>query len=468
VSSPFAAHVPVVVVGAGACGLTAALAARDAGAEVLVLERDATASGSTALSSGFIPAAGTRWQAAAGVVDTVEAMAADIQRKNAGEADPHIVATVCAAAAPALEWLADAHDVAFVLVQGFRYPGHSVPRMHAVPERTGEALMGSLLAACARAGIDIVPSARVTDVIAARDGGVAGVRLERPDGTAEAVGCGALVLGCSGFGGNRALVREHLPEMADAPYFGHAGSQGDALRWGKRFDAALADLSACQGHGSVATPHNVLITWALMMEGGIQVNALGSRFSNEHAGYSEQCLPVLAQPGGVAWCIFDARLHRLGLEFDDYRAALFAGAIRQAPDAATLAGACGLPAQTLARTLEDAADCARGNARDPFGRDFTSAPPLAPPLFAAKVTGALFHTQGGLVVDSAARVLRVSGEPVPNLLAGGGAARGISGAHIWGYLSGNGLLTAVALGRLAGTNAAAIAKQSHGAERVSR
>lgn len=456
VSSPFAAHVPVLVVGAGACGLTAALAARDAGADVLVLERDATPSGSTALSSGFIPAAGTRWQAAAGVVDAPEAMAADIQRKNAGEADPHIVATVCAAAAPALEWLADAHGVPFMLVQGFRYPGHSVPRMHAVTERTGAALMGLLLAACVRAGIDIVTSARVTDVVAARDGSIAGVQFERPDLTAEAVGCDALVLACSGFGGNRALVREHLPELADAPYFGHVGNQGDALRWGRSLGAAVADLSACQGHGSVATPHGILLTWALMMEGGIQVNARGERFSNEHDGYSEQCLPVLAQPGGVAWCIFDARLNRLGLEFDDYRAAVAAGAIRQAPDAAALAGACGLPAQTLARTLEDAADYARGRASDPFGRDFTSAPPLAPPYFAAMVTGALFHTQGGLVVDGAARVLRVNREPLPNLLAGGGAARGVSGAHIWGYLSGNGLLTAVTLGRIAGGSAAAV------------
>ena len=64
--------VPVVIVGAGACGLTAALAARDAGAEVLVLERDQSPCGSTALSSGFIPAAGTRYQRAAGIDDSPE------------------------------------------------------------------------------------------------------------------------------------------------------------------------------------------------------------------------------------------------------------------------------------------------------------------------------------------------------------------------------------------------------------
>lgn len=452
----FAVEVPVVIVGAGACGLTAALAARDAGAEVLVLEGDASPSGSTALSSGFIPAAGTRWQAAAGVVDSPAIMAADIARKNRGEADPAIVAAVCAGAAPTLEWLADVHGATFVLVEGFRYPGHSVARMHAVPERTGAALMATLLAARARAGIDIVTSARVTELVADADARVAGVRFARPDGSIEAVGCGALVLACSGFGGDAALVREYLPALANAPYFGHAGNRGDALRWGRALGAAVADLSACQGHGSVATPHGILLTWALMMEGGIEVNARGERFSNERAGYSEQCLPVLAQPGGVAWCVFDARLHRLGMEFPDFRTAVDAGAIRHADDVAALAAACALPPQALARTLADVASYARGAAADRFGRDFTGQPPLAPPYCAARVTGALFHTQGGLVVDAAARVLRADGTPLPNLLAGGGAARGVSGAHIAGYLSGNGLLTAVVVGRNAGATAARI------------
>ena len=87
-------------------------------------------------------------------------------------------------------------------------------------------------------------------------------------------------------------------------------------------------MTAYQGHGSVATPHGILITWALMTEGGIQVNERGERFANEHAGYSEACLPVLRQPGGVAWCVYDERLHQLAMTFPDYRDAHSAGAIR--------------------------------------------------------------------------------------------------------------------------------------------
>jgi fumarate reductase flavoprotein subunit len=425
-------RIPVVVVGAGACGLTAALAARDAGAEVLVLERDASPSGSTALSSGFIPAAGTRYQRAAGIEDSPELFAADVMRKNHGEADPLIVEAVCRGIGPTLEWLDDRHGVRFDVLRGFTYPGHRRLRMHAVAEKTGEALMAALLRAAS--GIDVLCSARVTDVTASR------VVYEQPNGAGDEVEYGALVLACSGFGGNKEMVRRYLPAIADALYFGHIGNQGDAVRWGTALGGSVQDMTAYQGHGSVATPHGILVTWALMTEGGIQVNQRGERFSNEHLGYSEQCLPVLEQPGGIAWCIYDERLHQLGMTFPDYRDAHAAGAVRPAPDLPNLSNAL--------RDIESFVD----GARDPFGRDFTGKPKLVPPLYGVKVTGALFHTQGGVVVDDQARVV-----PLPNVFAGGGAARGLSGAHVSGYLSGNGLLSAVGLGAIAGAQAARFA-----------
>ncbi|HET9415559.1 MAG TPA: FAD-binding protein, partial [Pseudolabrys sp.] len=97
---------------------------------------------------------------------------------------------------------------------------------------------------------------------------------------------------------------------------------------------------------------------------------------------------------------------------------------------------------------------ALGDGFDPFGRDFRSKSPLEAPYCGVKVTGALFHTQGGLVVDDEARVCRADGARLPNLFAAGGTACGVSGPSVWGYLSGNGLLAAVTLGRLAGAAAA--------------
>lgn len=441
----------VVVIGGGACGIVAGLRALEAGADVLVLERDAVSSGSTALSSGFVPAPGTRFQRGIGVQDTPERFAADIQAKAKGGAHPGITSTVTHRIGPALEWLADRHGLEWIVLDDFLYPGHSVHRMHAVPEKTGAALIGRLSAAAEAAGLPVVQQAHVTGLH--HDGSrMTGFTVTRRDGVAETIGAKAVILACNGYGGNPKLVGQHIPEIAAAPYFGHPGNTGDAVLWGQALGAATRDLGAYQGHGSLAHPHGILITWALMMAGGIQVNAEGRRFSNEHEGYSEQAVKVLRQPGGIAWNFYDARIHALGMAFPDYRDAEAAGAIRHG-DAGTIAHAIGVPVAALEQTLTDVAGYAAG-AQDPFGRDFTGNPALGPDLYAVRVTGALFHTQGGLDIDDQCRVLTAGGDPIPGLYAGGGAVCGVSGAHVEGYLSGNGLLTAIALGYVAGEAAA--------------
>ena len=455
----FEYSVPVVVVGAGACGLTAALAAREAGAEVLVLERDAKPAGSTALSTGLIPAAGTRFQRALGIEDSPALLAEDIWRKAKGATDRAIVDAVARASGPTIEWLADRHGVAFKLVEGFLYPGHSVLRMHGTPHRTGEELESALLAAAARLGIDIVSSAVATHLYARDDGRVVAVGFARPDGATETVGSDALVLACCGFGGNKEMVRDHIPEIADAEFWGHVGNKGDAIKWGTSLGAAIADLGSYQGHGAVATPYGNPVNWGLLTNGGYQVNTLGERFANEVRGYSEQAVEVIAQPGRIAWDVFDETRERPILGFADYDEIRSLGGVKRAESVRALAALMGVPAEALERTNAEV-DALRASGReDRWGRKFAGTAPLAAPLCAIKVTGALFHTQGGLVIDPAAAVLRPDGSALPNLFAGGGAARGLSGPSNWGYFSGGGLLTATTLGRIAGESAARCAKR---------
>lgn len=453
-TAQYAATVPVLVVGGGGCGLTAGLAAREAGAEVLILERDATPLGTTAMSTGLIPGAGTREQRRLGIDDSPELFAADLVRKARGQTDGDIALALARESAATVEWLTDAHRVPLTLVDSFLYPGHSVKRMHGTPNRTGGELMGALSAAIERMNVDVLTEALVTGLFAHDDGRVVGVRITRPDGSTEDLGCDALVLACCGFAGNPEMVAQFIPEISKATFFGHPGNKGDAILWGRSLGAAVRDMSAYQGHGGLAVGRGVPILWPVIMEGGFQVNALGERFSNEARGYSEQAVDVIAQPGHVAWDIYDERLHRLMMEFDDYRDALEARAVVSAPDPDVLAVLTGLPAATLNRTIAEVAASTRGERADSFARDFTGKAELRAPWYAAKITGALFHTQGGLVVNAQGRVLRDDGSPLPNVFAGGGAARGISGPSAWGYMAGNGLLTAITFGRLAGTAAA--------------
>jgi fumarate reductase flavoprotein subunit len=452
-SGAFDMHFPVVVVGAGGTGLAAALALRDAGVEVLVLERDSTPLGSTAMSTGLIPAAGTPEQQAKGIGDSAALFLADILAKTKGHTDYAVAERLAEESAETVAWLRDRHGVPLALVDGFTYPGHSARRMYGTPNRTGGELMAALESAAEQAGVTVLTDATVT-ALHSEGGRVTGIDLTRPDGSAERIGCDALILACSGFGGNADMVREWIPEMAGAVYHGHPGNKGDAVSWGKTLGAAVADMTGYQGHGGLAAGHGIPILWPLIMEGGFQVNAAGLRFSNEAAGYSEQAAKVNAQEGQVAWSIFDGRLDRLMQDFDDYRDALRAGAVVVADSAKALAEKLRLPTDALTETIVTVERMTRGELADPLGRDFTGRLPLAAPYHAVKVTGALFHTQGGLVVDEDARVLRSDGTPFPNLFAGGGAARGISGPSADGYIAGNGLLTALGLGKLAGRAAA--------------
>ncbi len=455
----FSAHVPVLVIGGGGCGLTAALAAQQNGAEVLVVERDASALGTTAMSTGLIPAANSRFQRERGIVDSPEIFAADISKKTRGQTDAAIALMLAEQSAKTVEWLIDDHQVPLTLVDSFLYPGHSVKRMHGTPNRTGSELMGALSSAIERRGISLLTEALVQEIFADPETQcVRGVRIRRPDGSAEDLSCDAVILACCGFAGDAQLVRDYIPEIEGATFFGHSGNKGDALRWGLGLNAALRDLHSYQGHGGLAAGRGIPILWPLIMEGGFQVNVSGMRFSNEARGYSEQAVDVVAQPGHIAWDIFDARLHQLMLEFDDYRDALGAHAIIQADSIIALAQLTGIDASGLDSTVLQVERLTRGEQSDMYGRDFTGKPVLQAPYYAVKVTGALFHTQGGLVVNSDARVLREDGSALPNLYAGGGAARGISGPSSWGYMAGNGLLTATTFGRLAGSAAAALSK----------
>lgn len=454
----FEAEVPVAIIGAGAAGLVAALACQAEGVEPLLIERDPVPRGSTSLSAGLIPAPGTRFQRERGIADDPAIFAADIRKKAHGRADAATARLVAEAIGPTIEWLADRYALPFSVVHDFDYPGHSRRRMHGLPSRSGAELVDRLRQAAESAGIPLLTEARVTTLVRDEAGTLRGLIAERPDGSLERIGARAIVLACCGYGGNRDLVRKYIPALADALYFGHPGNEGDAVLWGEQLGADLRDMTGHQGHGSVAHPEAILVTWAVIMEGGFQVNTEGARFWNESSGYSEAGAAVLAQPGGIAWDIFDARIAGIARQFEDFRQAEAAGAILTADTPEALAAKARLPA-AFSDTFRAVETLKRDAARDSFGRDWAGVAPLAAPFCAVRVTGTLFHSQGGLAVDESARVRRVDGGAIENLFAAGGAAQGVSGPEASGYLSGNGLLTAVALGRIAGQGAARLVRE---------
>ena len=438
----------LLVIGAGACGLAAAIAAHDAGIRVAIAEKRDQPGGNSSLSTGSIPGAGSRYQAAAGIDDSPEQMTADlIAVAGHHDADP-LTRLMAEQSAPLCEWLIDALGARMELITAYKHVGHTVERLHAPRSRRGQDLVDDLLGFVRDRDIPLAVGNGVTDLVA-RDDAVVGARIG-----GDTIACRKVLLATNGFAANRDLVARFCPDIADADYYGALGSSGEAVVWGEQLGAALGNMAAYQGYAAVAYPQGQLLSWTTIEKGGVLVGANGQRFGNEDAGYSGFAPDVMAQ-GEFAWAIYDQRIHDIATAEEEYAEMSAMGGIRWARSARELAALAGIDAANLEATLDDYNAAARRQRPDVFERTKFEHAPLSPPFAIVTVKPGLFHTQGGLMVDAHARVQRPDKTPIANLFAGGGAAVGISGrSGAGGYASGNGLLTALALGRIGGLRAA--------------
>lgn len=447
-------EVDVAIVGGGACGLTAALAAgigdgTDPGRlQVAVFERNSEQLSNADISSGTLAAGGTRFQRELGIDDTPEAHAADVMRLNRGEADPEIVRALCEAAPRYVEWMADRLGVPMKLHVDSRRHGHSTPRLHSDPDRLGGKIMMSAL----RSVIRDTPNVHFVDHtpgigLLLEGDRVVGVQVLE-NGTERSVRADHVVLACDGFGANQEMLAEYIPELVGAPYVGVEGNRGDAIRWAQGLGVELAHMQAYQGHGFIVEGYLTRLNPQIVLEGGIVVNESGARFVAEDIGYSELAPHLLELPGNRAVELWDQAIMDRLPESEAMRESEEAKAYRFCETLEEVATAFELPSDALKRTVEL---YNRGveTGRDELGRT-TLLDPLVPPFYAARITGGLAHTQGGIRVDVHGRALRPNGAVVEGLFAGGGSAVGISGSSPFGYLSGNGLLSAVGSGYIIG------------------
>lgn len=456
----FDVTVPVLIIGGGACGAVAALAVADAGVVPLVVEQDDRPGGSTGMSQGLFCAAGTQSQKDHGVDDDARTFFADIMAKSRGGANPDVAKAIAEQSAPTLEWLRSAHGLPWELDTRFRASyGNSRLRVHGWPGHGGLDMVQLLHRKLADAQIDVLMETRLVDIIADPDGTIGGVALRRADGKVERVGCEALILACGGFGANRAMTSRYMPETHTIRYNGHEGSHGDAILLGQKLGAAVGDMGSYQGYAMLTDPHGISTPAGILLEGGMIVNADGARFTDETLDIAGMVHPLCRQRGALGWVVFDAEIERRCTHIPETAALINLKAAKSADTAADLADRTGMDADRLGSTLAEAHSALRGGHADRHGRIWhNDAAPPTPPYRALRVTGALYHTQGGLEIDADARVLKKDGNILPNLFAGGGSARSVSGPSSWGYLPAMGLTTAVTLGHIAGKSAARLVK----------
>jgi fumarate reductase flavoprotein subunit len=450
----------LLVAGAGAAGMFAALVAAHRGTSVIVLERDLGGPSNLLVSGGLFPGAGTRLQAQASIADSAELFAADARNKAGGVVDEPVLRAIAAQSAASVHFLEDIAQIPVKLLTGITAPGHSVPRLHATPGESGRDLHALLRkAVLAQASIELVADAEVSDLITeaatpqSQNRRVVGARA-RVAGQARDFRAHAVLLATGGFAANRALLAEYIPDMRDALHIGAGANDGCAVSLGRALGADVAFMQGYQGQGHVNPPQGkTRLGMTLPPKGAFMVNREARRFVAEDIGPSELAAFVLAQPGGVALEVFDQRIHDFAISQGPYREAVEAGHVKQADNPAALARLFGLPEDTFEATFNRFAEAVRSG-HDPEQGRVKFGPELKAPLYAAWVTGALAHTQGGLRVDASARVVRADASAIEGLYAAGGAAASISGVGGAGYLPGNGLAQSFGLAMLAGQHIA--------------
>lgn len=437
----------VAVIGGGGAGISAAIAAAEAGKEVILLEKIGYLGGTTILSGGIIPAVGTDEQIEYGVTDdTVAANARDILRPSNYSVRQDLVYTVAEKGKEMVEWLRDM-GVKWTLMDSLFY-GQSEHRMH-LAEGGGNGMTTTMIEHLESLDNVTIMLDTTVEGLLVEDGTVIGCYGKDKDDKAFALTATNTVMATTGFGNNEEMLKKYCPEIVPAIRIVSPGATGEGIRWGEQLGAKLANMGAYQGYAFHTVDNNKSGEQGVLNNGGIFVNEQGKRFCNEYGGYSELTPHILAQSNNICYVVFNDIQKEKSSSFEAWEEA---DIVFKGETVKELAEAIGVDADALEKTIETYKEGIKAG-EDVFNRcklpeNFDG------PYYAVKNTGEIRHTQGGMAIDIAAHVLKEDGTLIPGLYAAGGCTEGFSSGAGAAYMSGNGLLQALIFGKIAGENAA--------------
>lgn len=493
--------VDVVVVGAGGAGMTAAITATDAGKKVIVVESQPIAGGNSVRSTGGMNAAKTPYQdknefkEAAGVektlataaekfadnetitalattvksqwdayqanpqgyFDSVELMELDTMIGGKGKNNPELVKALAENSADAIEWLA---SIGAEVKNVGAFGGASVKRIHRPVNADGKVTaVGAYIVPILEKNlqdrnVQFLFDTTANEIIM-KDGKAVGIKGTGKDGHKVTINAKSVVIATGGFGANAEMVEKYKPDLKGFATTNAEGAQGQGIDMATAAGAATVDMDQIQIHPTVHIEEDGnahLITEGLRGDGAILVNAEGKRFYDEVSTRDKVSAAIIEQTDKSAWLVVDQAMVD--------KSAVIAGYIKSGytVTGATyeeLAKAMGVDEATFTSTMNTWNQAVEAKSDAEFGRTSFANPLTTAPYYAIKITPAVHHTMGGIVINPKAEVLNEKGEAISGLYAAGEVTGGVHGAN---RLGGNAVADFVVFGRISGQSAADNAK----------
>ena len=459
---PKTSNYDVVVIGAGGAGFSAAITARNAGANVVLLEKMPAVGGNSLISGAEMNVAKNWVQPKLGINDdSPELHAQDTFKGGDGKGDMKVINVMTHQALDAAKWCRDYLGVRFEDDNLFFFGGHSRKRALIPVGHTGTEFIAKFQAKADELGIPVITNMKAEELIKDKDGRVVGVKATMDGSEYTFNAKGGVVLATGGFGANPEMVKKYNPKIderfktTDAP-----GSTGEALYMAERAGAQLVNMGYIQTY-PICDPISGAIELIAdaRFDGAIMLNQEGKRFVEELQRRDVLSEAILNQTGQYCWVLWNDNIGKISntvkAHANEYEAFTKQGVMTTCDDLKCIADFTKIPFDQLQKTVKRVSDMAgKGNDKD-FNHRAGLMDMQQGKYYVIKAVPSTHHTMGGVRINEKAEALTVEGKVIPGLWAAG-EVTGVT--HGTNRLGGNAYTDIIVFGRIAGEAAAKAAK----------
>ncbi len=452
----------VVVIGAGGAGFSAAIEAKNAGANVVLLEKMPAVGGNSLISGAEMNAARNWVQPKLGITDdSPELHAEDTYKGGDKKGDMNVIRVMTNNALDAAKWCRDYIGVRFIDDNLFWFGGHSRKRALIPVGHTGTEFITKFQTKADELGIPVITNMKAEELIKDKNGRVVGVKASMQGSTYTFNAKGGVVLATGGFGANPEMVKKYNPSIderfktTDAP-----GTTGEALYMAERAGAQLVNMQYIQTY-PICDPISGVIELIAdsRFDGAIMLNQEGKRFVEEMDRRDVLSQAILKQTGGYCWVLWNDKIGAISKTIEahptEYEAFTKQGIMATCDDLKCIADFTKIPYDSLTATVKRVSSMAgKGNDKD-FHHRSGLVDMSQGKYYVIKAVPSVHHTMGGVRINGKAQALDKNGNPIPGLWAAG-EVTGVT--HGTNRLGGNAYTDIIVFGRIAGKGAAEAAK----------